>query len=192
METPRDKIIMILDRLGMSVKVAAKAMNIKEETFRRNRSGTDPRNYFNEKNYTDLLDFAISELEYLIAYSFTNSTNADHYSDAVSQIGRIFEEYPESKKKRGFSLFEELKAVVDGMEKGSVFSDMNLYAFLINDIVEKSSALENEPNAFTIKRYNNYVHSGKKSEHPRWISFINCRRQQAVHKILLRNISQQL
>lgn len=189
METPRDKIAMIVDRLGMSTEVASKAMNIREETFRANRRGTSSRNYFNEKNYNDLLDFIISELEYLIAYSFVNIKNADAYVYVADEVKRIFEEYPASGKKKGYSLFEELKAVVNYMETSDVFSNMEIYGEIIDDLIEKSSALENEADAFSIKRYNDYAYKGKKAEHSRWIAFTDHRRLKAVQEVLKRNIS---
>lgn len=189
METAREKILMITDRLGMSTAVAAKAMNIKEETFRKNRRGTESGNYFTQKNYTDLLDFTISELEYLIGYSYTNRNNADDYNHVSSEIKRIFEEFPESRKKKGFSLFDQLKEIVDFMENSDVFFDMELYAAVIDELIEKCSILKDERNIFSIKNYTAYVSKGRKNRHLKWINFTNYRRQQAVQKILQRNIT---
>ncbi|MBB4802050.1 hypothetical protein HNP37_002111 [Flavobacterium nitrogenifigens] len=189
METPRDKIVMIVDRLGMSTEVAAKAMNIREQTFRANRRGTSSRNYFSEKNYTDLLDFIISEMEYLITYSFVNTKNADAYVYVADLAEKIFEDYPISRKKKGYSLFDELKTVVSYMETSEVFSDMEIYSEVIDDLIKKSAALENELNFFSIRRYNDYACKGKKKEHTMWIAFMDYRRRKAVKEVLKRNIT---
>jgi hypothetical protein len=64
-ETPKDKIKMIMDRLGMTATIAAKAMEMPDSTFRKKIMPSSPLLTFTEKNYTDLLDFIIDEYQFL-------------------------------------------------------------------------------------------------------------------------------
>lgn len=66
METPKDKIKMIMERLGMSGTIAAKAMSMPDSTFRKKVMPSLPHITFTEKNHSDLVDFLISEYPILI------------------------------------------------------------------------------------------------------------------------------
>lgn len=74
-ETPKDKILMITERLGMSGVKAAEIMKIADNTFRKNKMESVSSHNFTEKNYTDLLDFILDEYQFLIDFIMPTSNH---------------------------------------------------------------------------------------------------------------------
>lgn len=136
----------------MSTAIAAKAMNIAENTFRKNKSDTLPRNNFSEKNFTDLLDFTISELKFLISYKIANTNRMKSFEEVTEMYRNIFLNYHKHCKHEGWNLFDELKMIVDVMETLDEFGDDDLYTKVIDNILFESALLR-DPNTFTIEKY---------------------------------------
>ncbi len=57
METPKEKIQKIVDDLGMSPEIQAKAMKVSVQTIYQKRNDKIKRDSFNEKNYLNLLNY---------------------------------------------------------------------------------------------------------------------------------------
>lgn len=183
MKTPKDKILMIIERLGMSGVKAADVMNITDNTFRKNKMESVATHNFTEKNFTDLLDFLIRELKFLITVQ-EDGLGLNMYDLVTDKINHIFEKYPEYRKQEKWNLFNELKLVVDFMENGEIFEDIKLYEKIISYIIERSKSLVNEPNAFTIDRYDDYVHKDRINNHTRWHNLIVHIRNEKIRNII--------
>lgn len=184
METPKERILMIMDRLGMSQTVAANAMNMPINTFRKNKMDTLKYNNFTEKNHSDLVDFLINEIQFLATYKRSINAEVNSYENSINKIRDIYKNYHKYRRLDDWNLFDELKNVVDFMEEPSVFSDIELYTKTIDDIVFESKMLKNEPNIFTIDKYNDYVLCDKKNDHTRWFDYMISRRQKTIMDIL--------
>jgi hypothetical protein len=182
METPTKKILMIIERLGMSGVKAAAIMQISENKFRKNKMESASSNNFTENNFTDLLDFLIDEVKFLITFDLTENLN--NYDRIIDKIDHIYKNNPKNREKDDWNLFDELKAIVDLMEKKDAFSDMKVYQKIINHIEMKSEQLTSEPNIFTHERYYNYVRSDKINSHNRWFDYLIYKRQQTILQIL--------
>lgn len=183
MDTPKDKILNIVDRIGMSTTIAAKAMNIAENTFRKNKSDTLPRNNFTENNYNDLIDFLIGEIKFLIDYKNENTEILQSYEMVVDKYFHIFKNYAKYSKQEGWILFDELKLIVDAMEKGEAFNDDEMYTKVVDDILF-NSALTRDPNGFTIEKYREYISKDETNSHQKWHNYIIRRRQRTINDIL--------
>ena len=184
METPKDKILRIIERLGMSGVKAAEIMKIADNTFRKNKMESVPSHNFTTKNYTDLIDFLIDEIKFLITYKESPLSDADAYRNVMDKIINIFYNYPKNSNEENWNLFDELKQVVDFMENPAVFNDIKVYSKTIDYIVFSSMLIENEPNTFTSDKYSNYVHSDKIGNHVRWNNYIIHKRTERINEIL--------
>lgn len=183
MDTPKDKILMITDRIGMSTSIASKAVSIAESTYRMNKSAALPRHNFTEKNFTDLLDFTITELKYLISYKEENTSKMKSFDDMVVRYFNIFKDYPTKSKQEGYNLFDDLKIILDEMETSDAFNDSEMYTKVIDNIAFES-ALIRDPNTFTIEKYKDYISKDKSGIHERWHAYIIRRRHTIINDIL--------
>lgn len=59
--TPKEKIQTIIDKLGISVEIQAKAMKVSVQTIYNKWSEKVVGHSFNEKNYQDLKNYIISK-----------------------------------------------------------------------------------------------------------------------------------
>jgi hypothetical protein len=184
MESPKDRILMIMDRLGMSQFVAANAMNMPINTFRKNKMESLKNNNFSEKNHSDLVDYLIEEIKFLVTYKKDTIADVDACQYVNDKIKNYYKKHNEYRKQEGWNLFEELKLIVDFMEKPVVFSDLDLYNQVIDNIVFESFLLKNESNIFTIYKYNDYALGDKKNNHTRWFEYMIYRRQKTIMDIL--------
>lgn len=174
---------MIIDRLGMSTTVASQAMRINENTFRKNKSDALPRNNFTEKNFTDLLDFIIYELKFLIEYQSANIKLNVSLEEVVSSYLDLYNNYSKYKKIENWNLFDELKIIVDRMELSDAFKDDDLYTKIIDEILFES-ALKRYDDSFTIEKYKDYILKDNLNSHDRWQRYIIRRRQRTIMDIL--------
>lgn len=184
METPKDKIKMIMERLGMSGTIAAKAMSMPDSTFRKKVMPSLPHITFTEKNHSDLVDFLIDEIQFLVIYKKTNEIEINAYSNLLEKIKDSFKNYDNYRKLDDWNLFDELKSIVDSMETHEIFGDISHYTTIINTIEQESALLKNEPNIFTVKKYNSYALGDKKKNHFRWFNYIDYSRQQKIKALL--------
>lgn len=184
METPKDKIKMIMDRLGMSGTIAAKAMKMPDSTFRKKIMPSLPNSTFTNKNHSDLVNYLIDEIRFLVTYKESHESALKDYEISIDQIRDIYKNYSKYRKQEDWNLFDELIKVVDFMEKPSVFSDIELYTKTIDHIASESDKLKNETNIFTVEKYDDYVHSDKKNVHTRWSDYMIRRRQKTIRDIL--------
>lgn len=184
METPKDKIKMIMERLGMSGTVAAKAMNMPDSTFRKKVMPSLPLVTFSEKNHSDLVDFLIDEIQFLVIHKKTNDIEVNVYGNLLEKIKDTYQNYENYRKQDDWNLFDELKNIVNLMETLEDFADINRYTTIIDSIVMESDLLQNEPSIFTVQKYNTYVLGDKKNKHPRWLAYMIRRRQKLIQDIL--------
>lgn len=184
METAREKIKMIMDRLGMSGSIAAKAMNMPDSTFRKKIMPSISNKPFTEKNHSDLVEYLIKEIEFLVTHKKANNKNVIPYEYVLDHYKDIYKNYKKYRKKEDWSLLDELTKVVDFMETSDVFSDIKLYTQIIDDIVFESTLIDNESIRFTVEKYNDYALSDKKMNHSKWFDYIIYRRQQIIKDIL--------
>ena len=184
METPKDKILMITERLGMSGVKAAEIMKIADNTFRKNKMESVPSHNFTTKNYTDLIDFLLVEIKFLITCKESSLNNEDAYQNVMGKIIKIYNNYPKYRKEENWNLFDNLKKVVDFMENPAVFNDIKVYSETIDYIVFSSMHLENEPNIFTCDKYTDYVHSDKIGIHVRWNNYLIHKRTEKINELL--------
>ena len=184
MESPKEKIDDIVERLGMSGLKAAMMMNISYDRYRKNTSGNDAYK-FSEKNYTDLFDYVITEMKSIISSRKENEIKIKMKSleDVVVTYNDILLNYKKYNKQDDWNLFDALKKVVDNMETLQDFEDNELYDKVITDIIVLS-ALIRDPNTFTIERYKDYVSKDKVNDHQRWHSYIIRRRKITINDIL--------
>lgn len=183
MNSPKDKILLIIDRLGISTAVAAKAMFINENTFRKNKSDTLPRNNFTEKNFNDLLNFLIDELGFLIELKDMNSKLNMSLEEVISAYLDVFKNYSKYSKNENWNLFDELKKIVDNMEVSDVFKDDDLYTKIIDEILFEC-VLKGYKDSFTIEKYKEYISNDNSNTHERWYNYIIRRRQRTIMDIL--------
>lgn len=184
METPKDRILMIMNRLGMSQTIASTAMSMPINTFRKNKMDTLKNNNFTEKNHSDLVDFLINEIQFLATYKRSINADVDAYQYVIDKIKKYYKNYNEYRKQEGWNLFEELKLVVDFMENPAVFSNLELYNKVIDNIVFESLLLKKKSNIFTVDKYNDYALTDKKNDHTRWLEYMIFRRQKTIMEIL--------
>lgn len=59
----KEKVVHVLDTLGMSGKKAAEAMGVTHATFRKKKMDSDPTHNFNQKNLDDLVAFIKQKVE---------------------------------------------------------------------------------------------------------------------------------
>ena len=173
---------MIMDRLGMNGTIAAKAMGMPDNTFRKKIMPSSPSTSFSEKNHTDLVDFLIEEVKFLISQK--NEIEFNGYEYVVTTVGDIFNDYQINKYKEDYNLFDEIVKVVNCMETVEMFVDMSIYTRIINFITSKCELIEHEPNIFTINKYNDYALNDKKNDQSRWLDYMIYRRQQIINDIL--------
>ncbi|MDA6068949.1 hypothetical protein NJT12_04870 [Flavobacterium sp. AC] len=182
METPKDRILMIIERLGMSGVKAAEVMKITDNTFRKNKMESVLTHNFTEKNYNDLVDFLITEVKLLLSLKDSSLGITEAFKVAMDKVYENYEKL--NMESSNFNLFENLKTVVDWMEIPDSFgSNMRIYSNIINEI-EKLSKDVDDPNIFTIEKYNDYAHSDKIISHNRWFDFIANRRMNIINDIL--------
>ena len=62
METPKDKIVELLQQFGIKNKKASEIMGITENVFAQKKCATSLRHSFNEKNFVDLKMFLKTEI----------------------------------------------------------------------------------------------------------------------------------
>ena len=184
METATEKIKMIMDRLGMAGSIAAKAMNMPDSTFRKKIMPSMSNKPFTEKNHSDLVEFLIKEIEFLVTHKKANNKEVIPYQYVLDQYRDIYKNYKKYRKQENWNLFDELTKVVDFMETSDVFNDIKIYTQIIDDIVFESNLIENEIERFTIEKYNNYALSDKKMHHSKWLDYVIYRRQQTIKDIL--------
>jgi hypothetical protein len=182
MQTAKDSIKMIMERLGMNGTIAAKAMGMPDNTFRKKIMPSSPSTSFSEKNHTDLVDFLIEEVKVLILHKKEIEFNGYEY--VVTTVEAIFTDYKSNKYKEEYNLFDEIVKVVNFMETVETFVDMSIYKRIINFIASKCELIGNDPNIFTIYKYHDYVVCDKKNDHSRWFDFMIYRRQQTINDIL--------
>jgi len=184
METAREKIKMIMDRLGMAGSVAAKAMNMPDSTFRKKIMPSSSNKSFTEKNHSDLVEFLIKEIEFLVTHKKASKNDVIPYEYVLDRYKDIYKNYLKYKKQEEWNLFDELTKLVDFMENSDVFSDIKLYTQIIDDIVFESTLIDDEAIRFTVEKYNDYALSDKKINHSKWFDYIIYRRQQTIKEIL--------
>jgi hypothetical protein len=182
METPKEKIKIIMDRLGMSGNMAAKAMGMSYNTFRKKIMQTTATSPFIEKNYDDLVNFLIAEIKTLITTKNENELN--NYENIIIKLEGIFTNYDKNKNDDDYILFNEIVKVINRMEIIDKFSDMIIYSKVINYINTKCELLTNDSNVFTVNKYDDYALGDKKNKHTRWVEYMIYRRQQTINDIL--------
>lgn len=182
MQTPKEKIDNIIERLGITGTKASLMMGITHDRYRKNTSANEAYE-FNENNYTDLLDFLITELKTLISLKKVNDNSSVTLEMVVDKYFHIFLNHERYSKQEGWNLFDELKLVVDIMATSIAFGDEDIYTKVIDDILFQST-LTGDPNGFTIEKYNDYVAQDRVNNHQRWHNYIIRRRQRTINDIL--------
>lgn len=174
METPREKIVTIIERLGITNKKAAEVMMLSENTFSKSRAGVLS---FSQQNYDDLVDFLILELKFIITKKLAES-DENIYNIIIEKVNDLIINKNKFAKQEGWHLFDELVKVVDSMENYDFFRDMEKYDEMIEDITSISSEV------FSFEKYYDYVQSDKKNDHHRWFDYRSWRRNRTINAIL--------
>lgn len=185
METPKDRILTIIERLGMSGVKAAEVMKITDNTFRKNKMESVITHNFSERNYNDLIDFLIDEVKFLISFKQTHLTISDALAKGLKEVDYLFKNYNKFKEENPeWNLFDNLKLVVDSFEIPASFEEnMNVYSRLIDEIESHCNYID-DPNIFTIEKYNEYAQSDKTKSHNKWFEFMAYRRMNTINEIL--------
>lgn len=172
MDTPREKIVTIIERLGITNKKAAGVMNLSENTFSKSRAGVLS---FNQRNYDDLVDFLLLELKFVITNKLVESD--DNICDIIiAKVNDLIINKNKFIKQEGWHLFDELVKVVDSMENYEFFRDMEKYNEMIEYITSHSSEV------FSFEKYYDYVQSDKKNDH-RWFDYRSWRRNSSIKEV---------
>ena len=182
MATPKEKIENIIERLGITGTKASLMMGITHDRYRKNTSANEAYQ-FTEKNYTDLLDFLITELKTLISLKKENDNSSVTLEMVVDKYFHIFLNHEKYSKQEGLNLFDELKMVVDVMATSIAFADDEIYTKVVDDILLQSTLI-GDPNGFTIEKYNDYVAQDRVNNNQRWYNYIIRRRQRTITDIL--------
>ena len=181
MKTPKQKIDEVLDRLGISGVKASAMMRMPHTTFRKNMMDNSKSYKFTDKNYSDLLDYLINEIKYLVLAKNENEKVVDPVQYVNDTLTEIFKNYKTLSTQEGWVFEEEIIKVLDYMEEPEAFSDMKEYSDIIDTIESKTKRLK-QP--FDLHAYTNHTHNDKGAKHDRWYEYLGYRRKQIILKIL--------
>jgi hypothetical protein len=179
MESANDKILDILDRLGMSGVKASEIMKMSENTFRKKKMKTVGTHQFTDKNYNDLVNYLINEFKIITAKFNTVVNPQDVYNMVIDKISHVCQNKIQLATQDDWNLFDELKALVDSLESQPTFDNKDSYNSVI-EFIEK--ATHNDFDFYEL--YNHYVHSDKKNTHARWFSLLVYRRIKTIDDII--------
>lgn len=179
MESANDKILDILDRLGMSGVKASEIMKMSENTFRKKKMKTVDTHQFTDKNYNDLVNYLIDQFKTITSKFNTVPNPQDLYNMVIDKISHVCQNKIQFARQDGWNLFSELKAVVDSMESQSIFDNKDSYNSVI-EFIEKST--QDDFDFYSL--YDHYVHSDKKNPHARWFSLLIYRRLKTIDYII--------
>lgn len=185
METAKDKIKLVIDRLGMSGSIAANAMGISYSAYQKKiMPSSSSSNTFSDKNYNDLVDFLVDEIKFILSYKENNDNTLSEFQSVVDKVNDLFDNFKEYSKVDDWILFDELKNIINEMEIINAFSNNDLYSKIVYDIELKCIDLKNEYHEFTIVKFNDYALRDKKLKHYRWFNFMDEKRRKAIMDIL--------
>lgn len=179
METAKDKILYILDRLGLPGIKAAQAMNMSEASFRKKKTESVFTHQFNDKNYNDLITFLKCELKEIINMSESTEKAQNVYETIIDKVITMCQGKSYLVAQEGWNLFDELKSIVDSLETLPVFENKDSYNSVIA-LIESSTNDDFDFNSL----YTDYVHKDKENPHSRWFDLIIYRRIKTINSII--------
>ena len=181
MKTPKDKILSITERLGISASVAAKAMQITENTYRKNKSHSNQGHNFTEKNYTNLLGYILDEVKIILKENADDAKPVITLESINIRLDNLFANYENLSKDDDFNLTEEIFKILDDMDDSDVFLNMKTYSNVIERIEKET---ENLTPPFDVVVYEVHLKRFKRKKHKRWGEYVRYRRQQIIDSII--------
>lgn len=181
MKTPKEKILSITERLGISASVAAKAMQITENTYRKNKSDSNLGHNFTEKNYTNLLGYILDEVKIILKEN-TDDVKPIITLDSINiRLDNLFANYESLSKEDDFNLTEEIFKILDDMDASDAFLNMKTYSDVV-DRIEKETEGLTPP--FDVLVYEVHLKRFKRRKHKRWGEYLGYRRQQIIDSLI--------